>query len=106
MKGQGYISDASTVLRTGAIKPSLTNTCMKTLDYTRYRQLIRGLSLRKPLEEDDWKAVFEKIERTVVCPARLVCSAGDKPAMARVRSHVVKMAGKRETSILKPIEHI
>jgi hypothetical protein len=25
---------------------------------------------RKPLEEDDWKAVFGKTERTVVCPAK------------------------------------
>jgi hypothetical protein len=58
-------TDASTALRTGGTKPSLTNTCMKTLDYTRYRQLLRGLSLRKLLEEDDWKAVFRKTERTV-----------------------------------------
>lgn len=25
-----------------------------------YQQLLRGLKLLKPLEEDDWKAVFEK----------------------------------------------
>ncbi len=30
-----------------------------------YRLPLHGLRLRKPLEEDDWKAVFGKTERTV-----------------------------------------
>ena len=34
----------------------------------------------------------------------LVCSAGDRPAGAKVRSPVVWMAGRRETKILKPID--
>ena len=37
---------------------------------------------------------------------RLVCSAGDSPAMAKVRRHVVRMAELRETDILKPIDTI
>ena len=37
---------------------------------------------------------------------RLVCSAGDKPAGARVRSPVVWIAGWRETKTLKPIDKV
>jgi hypothetical protein len=38
--------------------------------------------------------------------SRLVCSAGGRPAGARVRSPVVRIAGWRETKILKPIDAI
>ena len=38
--------------------------------------------------------------------SRLVCSAGGRPAGARVRSPVVRIAGWRETKILKPIDEI
>ena len=37
---------------------------------------------------------------------RLACSAGGRPAGARVRSPVVRIAGWRETKILKPIDAI
>jgi hypothetical protein len=37
---------------------------------------------------------------------RLACSAGDKPAGARVRSPVVWIAGWRETKTLKPIDKV
>ena len=37
---------------------------------------------------------------------RLVCSAGGKPAGAKVRRSVVWIAGLRETKILKPIDKI
>src|ERR1700756_441751 len=37
---------------------------------------------------------------------RLGCSAGDKPAGARVRSPVVWIAGWRETETLKPIDKV
>ena len=37
---------------------------------------------------------------------RLVCSAGDKPAGARVRSPVVWIAGWRETETLKPVDKV
>jgi hypothetical protein len=36
----------------------------------------------------------------------LVCSAGNSLAMAKVRSHVARMAGLRETDILKPIDKV
>ena len=36
----------------------------------------------------------------------LVCSAGDKPAGAKVRRPVVWIAGWRETKILKPIDRV
>jgi hypothetical protein len=35
-----------------------------------------------------------------------VCSAGDRPAGAKVRSPVVWIAGWRETKILKPIDKV
>jgi hypothetical protein len=35
---------------------------------------------------------------------RLACSAGDKPAEARVRGLVAWIAGRRETEFLKPID--
>jgi len=35
------------------------------LDCTRYQLVLRGLKLRKPLEEDDRKAVLGKTECTV-----------------------------------------
>jgi hypothetical protein len=57
-----FLSNRKKVVNNEDLTPLID---LKTLDYTRYRQLLRGLSLRKPLEEDDWKAVFEKIERTV-----------------------------------------
>jgi hypothetical protein len=44
--------------------------------------------------------------RTVVCPERLACSAGDKPAGAKVRRPVVRIAGWRETKTLKPIDEV
>ena len=37
---------------------------------------------------------------------RLACSAGDRPAGARVRIPVVWIAGWRETKTLKPIDKI
>ena len=38
--------------------------------------------------------------------SRLACSAGGRPAGATVRSPVVRIAGWRETKILKPIDEI
>src|SRR5271165_2792549 len=37
---------------------------------------------------------------------RLACSAGDRPAGAKVRSPVVWIAGWRETKTLKPIDNV
>ena len=37
---------------------------------------------------------------------RLACSAGERPAGARVRGPVVWIAGWRETKTLKPIDNI
>src|SRR5271157_1557399 len=37
---------------------------------------------------------------------RLACSAGDKPAGAKIRSLVVWIAGWRETKTLKPIDNV
>jgi hypothetical protein len=35
---------------------------------------------------------------------RLVCSAGDSPARATIRSPIAWMAGRKETEYLKPID--
>jgi hypothetical protein len=35
-----------------------------------------------------------------------MCSAGGKPAGAKVRSSVVRIAGWRETKVLKPIDKV
>ncbi len=43
---------------------------------------------------------------TLCVQSRLVCSAGDKPAGAKVSSSVVRIAGWRETKILKPIDNV
>ena len=37
---------------------------------------------------------------------RLACSAGGSPAGVKVRSPVVRIAGSRETKILKPIDKV
>ena len=37
---------------------------------------------------------------------RLACSVGDKPTEAKVRSLVARIAGRRETKFLKPIDGI
>ena len=65
MKEQKNILDGSMGLNVGDIKHILTSTSMKTSDYTRYQQHHRGVKLRKPLEEDDRKAIFGKTQRTV-----------------------------------------
>ena len=46
------------------IAEELRSISIKTSACTRYRQRLRGRK-RKPVEEDDWKAVFGKTERTV-----------------------------------------
>ena len=37
---------------------------------------------------------------------RLACSAGERPAGARIRGSVVGIAGWRETKTLKPIDNV
>ena len=37
---------------------------------------------------------------------RLACSAGDRPAGVKARSPVARIAGWRETEILKPIDSV
>ncbi len=37
---------------------------------------------------------------------RLACSAGVRPAKVKVRSLVARMAGRRETENLKPIDNV
>ena len=50
---------------------------------------------------------MREICTSVVCvQRRLACSAGERPAGARVRSPVVWIAGWRETKTLKPIDNV
>src|SRR5208282_5679218 len=48
----------------------------------------------------------EKLTRVLCVQRRLACSAGERPAGARVRSPVVWIAGWRETKTLKPIDNV
>jgi hypothetical protein len=42
----------------------------------------------------------------VVCPERLECSVGYRPTEVKVRSLVARIAGRRETKSLKPIDEV
>jgi len=60
------------------------------------------------LARDKRRAMKSRVNREVqarLCvQRRLACSAGDKPAGARVRSSVAWIAERRETEFLKPID--
>ncbi len=51
-----------------------------------------------------WKPYAGKPHVRLCVQRRLACSAGDKPAGARVRGPVAWIAGRRETEFLKPID--
>src|SRR6266478_6732493 len=73
--------------------------------YSPCRSRVRVSSLSvclavKPVGEPD--AVAPHVRLCV--QRRLACSAGDKPAGARVRGPVAWIAGRRETEFLKPID--
>ncbi len=51
------------------------------------------------------EAAWQALDRMCV-QRRLACSAGERPAGARVRSPVVWIAGWRETKTLKPIDNV
>src|ERR1022692_102597 len=48
--------------------------------------------------------VNREVQARLCVQRRLACSAGDKPAGARVRGPVAWIAGRRETEFLKPID--
>jgi len=58
-------SEESKGLRIGVTRSFPTNTCMIISNYTRFLLPPLGLRLWTPMEEDDWKAVLGKTERTV-----------------------------------------
>src|ERR1035438_6566210 len=49
-------------------------------------------------------SVNREVQARLCVQRRLACSAGDKPAGARVRSPVAWIAEERETEFLKPID--
>src|SRR5262245_19077816 len=53
-----------------------------------------------------WEPYAGKPHVRLCVQRRLACSAGDRPAGARVRSPVVWIAGWRETKTLKPIDKV
>src|SRR5260370_1159848 len=55
---------------------------------------------------DDRSGMNREVHVRMCVQERLACSAGDKPAGAKVRSPVVRMAGWRETKTLKPIDEV
>ena len=50
--------------------------------------------------------VNREVHARLCVQLRLVCSAGGRPAGAKVRRPVVWIAGLRETKILKPIDKV
>ena len=53
-----------------------------------------------------WEPYAGKPHVRLCVQRRLACSAGDRPAGAKVRSPVVWIAGWRETKTLKPIDNV
>src|SRR5258708_11653736 len=55
---------------------------------------------------DDKSRMNREVHVGLCVKERLACSAGDKPAGAKVRRPVVRIAGWRETKTLKPIDEV
>ncbi len=53
-----------------------------------------------------WEPYAGKPHVRMCVQERLACSAGDRPAGAKVRRPVVRIAGWRETKTLKPIDEV
>ena len=64
------------------------------------------LNGRRQPSRDGTSRMMREYQVGLCVQRRLVCSAGDKPAGARVRSPVVWIAGWRETETLKPIDKV
>src|SRR5882762_8926117 len=54
----------------------------------------------------DTSRMNREVQVRMCVQERLACSAGDKPAGAKVRRPVVRIAGWRETKTLKPIDEV
>ena len=57
-------------------------------------------------ESQQWLSYPTNLHVRLCVQRRLACSAGERPAGARVRSPVVWIAGWRETKTLKPIDNV
>ena len=57
-------------------------------------------------ESQQWLSYPTNLPVRLCVQRRLACSAGDRPAGARVRRPVVWIAGWRETKTLKPIDDV
>ena len=67
---------------------------------------IPGRSSGSPSDTRGWEPYAGKPHVRLCVQRRLACSAGERPAGARVRSPVVWIAGWRETKTLKPIDNV
>jgi hypothetical protein len=54
----------------------------------------------------DGSRVSGDVQARLCVQRRLACSVGDKPTEAKVRSLVARIAGRKETEFLKPIDGI
>ena len=61
---------------------------------------------RRQSSIDGTSRMNREVQVRMCVQRKLACSAGGRPAGARVRSPVVWIAGWRETKILKPIDKI
>src|SRR6266481_30346 len=66
----------------------------------------RRFSGRRQPSRGDTSRMNREVQVRMCVQERLACSAGDKPAGAKVRRPVVRMAGWRETKTLKPIDEV
>src|SRR5258708_19577029 len=61
---------------------------------------------RRPPSRGGTSRMMREYHVRMCVQERLACSAGDKPAGAKVRSPVVRIAGGRETKTLNPIDKV
>src|SRR6266404_7807487 len=66
----------------------------------------RRFSGRRQPSCNDTSRMNREVQVRMCVQERLACSAGDKPAGAKVRRPVVRIAGWRETKTLKPIDEV
>src|SRR6266853_6178571 len=70
------------------------------------REEPEGFSGRRQPSCNDTSRMNREVQVRMCVQERLACSAGDKPAGAKVRRPVVRIAGWRETKTLKPIDEV
>ena len=58
------------------------------------------------MDDLNWEPDGVTLQVRLCVQVRQVCSVGVSPAMSKARRHIARMAGWRETNILKPIDSV